>query len=172
MTQTPKYPGNIRRLRPRGMGALSGDSSAQATSTSKANVPVTTQVTTAVSPIFNVSSGGGTVSQSGSTSQTATPTSRNVMTDITGQPTQGGGYGSGGSTANDSAGSSYDPTAPGYVDPYTTPASYTDEEYSGYPAEYTVQPQSGGINKNFIYLGIAAAAVYFLLFAPKKNGKK
>jgi hypothetical protein len=91
-------PGSVTHLRPRrarlgGEGSSAGAAAAQA---SNVQTPVTTQVTTAVSPVFNVSSGGGTVNQSGQTYQTATPTASNVMPVSQAPSASGQGGGGGG----------------------------------------------------------------------------
>jgi len=125
------------------------------------NVPVTTQVTTAVSPVFNISagnSGGGGVTQSGSTSQTTTPTATNLMN----QPQQGqpGAYPA-----------PYDPySSPGATSPYGMPGSgypTSDSSYQ-YDSSNPLYPQtasagaSGGL-KTVLMIAAVAAVAYLLI---------
>lgn len=124
---------------------------------SKISVPVSTQVTTAVSPVFNISTGGGgPVTQSGSTVQSASPSVANMMNDTPpGQPgyTGPGSYGSGMPLPGDSI-----------LGQGTLPVDYASAYDSTSGPLYNVGGQSGGIGK-WLILGGAALAL-FLLFKP------
>jgi len=167
---------DISRRRLTRMGAMGEGSSATATSesaaTSSVKVPVTTNVTTAVSPIFNISagnSGGGAVSQSGTTSQTATPYTSNVMTDAPPAPFDPLGTG----TASDVYGMpGQSGSMPGlqnadYSSGYDSTALPGASQYD---AALYETPQSR-FNPKMIFIGLAVLGGIYLLMSPKAQNE-
>lgn len=169
--------GNVTQLRDirkrTGMGRLGegSSSSSSASAQSGANVvtPVTTQVTTAVSPIFNISagnSGGGGVTQTGSTMQTATPSAINDIT----TPMQFGqpqpqippvGMMPGGQSEDSSL---YDSTGNDLL-----PASYSND--SMYPTDSAFNQSGAGLftPRNLLIAAMLGVAAW-VLFTP--SGKR
>lgn len=131
---------------------------------SNVNVPVSTQVTTAVSPVFNISagnSGGGGVTQSGSTSQTTTPSVSNMMN----QPQPGMPGGAGYLPGSEALpGSGYDPYGTGL--PATSDQSY---QYDSSAPMYPVQPATAGVGnmKTLLLLAAAGLAVWYIVGKQK-----
>lgn len=162
----------MRTMRRRaGMSGMGEDkNSSTSTSGAKVMAPITTQLTTAISPVFNVSS-GGSATQSGSTSQSASPTVSAPLTDLQVPGAQGAMPGATGGYAADP----YGTAQPAYNDPYgSTSSPYTpvSDEYTDtglYPQQYNAT-QPANNNKMFLLLGMAAVAAFLIL--GKRKGKK